>query len=70
MFFEAVGGMPKVIITDEERAIHAALTKLQETHEFTGSQFYDSYHILHNVYKKLGNKAEIQYYSNILHSKN
>lgn len=26
MFFAAVGGQPKVIISDEERAIHAALT--------------------------------------------
>jgi hypothetical protein len=32
---------------------------------------YDSYHILHNIYKKkLRNKADIRYYANIIHAKN
>ncbi len=70
MFFEAVGGKPEVIVTDEERAVHAALVELQEIGEFRGHHLYDSYHVLHNVYKKLANKAEIHYYARILHAKN
>jgi hypothetical protein len=31
---------------------------------------YDSYHILHNLYKKLRNKADIRYYANMIHAKN
>jgi hypothetical protein len=31
---------------------------------------YDSYHILHNLYKNLRNKADIRYYVNMIHAKN
>ncbi len=70
MFFEAVQGQPKVIVTDEERAIHAALVELQSLREFEGVHLFDSFHVLHNIYKRLHNKADIRFYSKILHAKN
>ncbi len=57
MFFIAVEGKPNTIVTDEERALHSALKQLKEDMEYDGQHYYDSYHILHNVYKKLANKA-------------
>lgn len=70
MFFLAVGGQPRVIISDEERAIAFALKQLQENGDFKGVHMLDSYHILHNIYKKLKGKSEITYFSNMIHSKN
>lgn len=69
MFFSAVGGQPQVIVSDEERALHAALAELQKADEYHGVHLYDSYHILHNIYRKLGNKSSINYFSRLLHAK-
>jgi hypothetical protein len=60
-----------VFISDEERAIHAALMDLKLSGDYEGVHLYDSFHILHNnVFKKLRNKADIRYYSKMMHVKN
>jgi hypothetical protein len=70
MFFEAVKGRPKIIVSDEEKAIHSALVELRKSGEFTGLHLHDSFHILNNVHKKINPKQDIRYYSQIIHSKN
>lgn len=70
MFFSAIGGQPRLVVSDEERAIHAALKDLQTNREFGGYHIYDSYHIIHNIFKKLKKKEEIKYFSRIIHAKN
>ena len=65
-----MGGQPAVIVTDEERAIHAAIEELQTLRQFSGIHLYDAFHILHNVKKKLTEKEHVVLFSRILHAKN
>lgn len=63
-------GQPKVLITDEERAIGSSLKELQESIDFLGIHLLDAYHVLHNVRKRLKRKENVVLFSRILHSKN
>jgi len=63
-------GKPNVIVTDEERAMHAALVELQQKGEWTGLHLYDAFHILHNARKKLARKEHVVYLARLLHSRN
>ena len=69
-FFNAMGDTPGVVVTDEERAISAALNELKSSRVWFGNHLYDSYHILHNVRKKLKKKDDIGYFSHLIHAKN
>ena len=69
-FFEIMGRAPIVIVSDEERAIHAALVELQSTNEFNGVHLLDAYHILHNVRKKLKEKEHLLFFKKALHARN
>ena len=68
-FFRAVGGRPKVIVTDEERAIRAALIEIESLGDWNGLHLYDAYHILHNVRKKLTKKEDVTLFARLLHAK-
>ncbi len=50
--------------------IIAVFGKILRNGEFRVRNLYDSYHILHIIFKKLAKKAEIHYYSLASHSKN
>lgn len=54
--FKALGGGPKVLVTDEEKAAVSAIAELQESGEFVGTHLLDGYHIVHNVRKRLTHK--------------
>lgn len=70
MFFRAHGSAPWVIISDEEKAVQAAISYLRELGEFTGEHYFDGYHILHNIYRKLNKKADIHYFVDLIKAKN
>ncbi len=48
----------------------AVFGRILRNGEFRVRNLYDSYHILHIIFKKLANKVEIYYYSLTSHSKN
>jgi len=55
-FFLAMKGQPAVLITDEEKAIGAAVKMLQDDGTYRGRHLLDVFHILMNVRKKLNDK--------------
>ena len=69
-FFEAVRGQPKLIITDDEKAIGAALREMKEKGSFMGSHRLDLYHVLHNLRKRLTNKGHILLFSRLAKARN
>ncbi len=69
-FFAAVKGHPRILVTDEEKAIGAALGELKQEGDFQGSHRLDLYHILHNVRKKLSERRQVKLFSRIAHARN
>ena len=43
---------------------------MQREGEYDGTHLYDSYHIIHNVYKKLSKKEHIHFFSKLIQAKN
>jgi hypothetical protein len=62
------GGSPKTILTDEQKAIRAALSDLKQSNRFTGVHLLDWYHILKNI-KKVSGRAHLQNYKWLVKAK-
>ena len=69
-FFDAVRGQPRVIITDDEKAIGAALREMKEKGNYAGSHRLDLFHVLHNLRKRLTNRNQILLFSRLAHARN
>jgi hypothetical protein len=58
-FFEIMGKAPNTIITDESAAIKSSINELRNARDFIGEHFFDNFHILKNIKKRLKRKANI-----------
>ena len=64
-----MGSPPPVIVSDEEKAMAAALNELQLKGEFSGRHFLDAFHILRNVRKSLRDKEHLFFFKKMLHAR-
>ena len=69
-YFGIMGSSPAVLVTDEEKAVRAALSELRDEGDFTGIHLLDSFHILKNVRKKLEVKEHLVYFRKLIHCRN
>lgn len=65
-----MGKKPKAIISDEEKALHSSLLELKADGEFVGQHYYDVFHILRNIRKKLEVKEHISLFSRLAKANN
>lgn len=61
---------PKIIITDEQKAMGLALEELKERSIFEGHHFIDIFHVLRNAKKALFHKPSINYLVSLSRSSN
>lgn len=66
----AMEGEPGVFITDEDHALKAAILELQRAKDFRGKHLLDSYHVLHNIRKRLRRKENVVLFSRVVHARN
>ena len=64
-FTNIMGHSPQIIATDESQAAKSAIEQLKNDRQFQGVHVLDLFHILKNVRKKIKDKSQISYYSQL-----
>ncbi len=70
MFFDLMTFIPSSIITDQQITLITALSQLKKELKLNYVHLLDQFHLLKTIRKKLPNKSDIQYFRDVMFSKN